>query len=260
MAHGTPPRNRPGGGRIELVLLDVGGPIYDDAAYRDALLRATRELVAERQHDRAGAPVAEAAADSAAGPVPDAEFRAEFQEVYDRQRQAQGGSLRTAVAEHFLTPNDRAELSARANSYWYYPPSALHDDVLPALRELTAHYRLAVVANQRSLVIDALRRDGVAEHVDVWAISELVGADKPDPEIFEHALREADVAPENAVHVGNRLDTDVRGAHRVGIRAVWVLRGEAPPEPTSEQLAEPDAVVPGLAELPAALAELRGTG
>ena len=31
-------------------------------------------------------------------------------------------------------------------------------------------------------------------------------------------------------------------------------------KPTAEQLAEPDAVVPGLAELPAALAELRGTG
>ena len=235
----------PAAARIDLVLLDVGGPVYDDGAYRDALLRATRELVAERQERPAGSGSA-------------AFSETEFQEVYDRQRQAQGGSLRTAVAEHFLAPEDRAELSERAKSYWFYPPSALHGDVLPTLRELRAHHRIAVVANQRSLVVDALRRDGVAEHVDVWAISEVVGAEKPDPTIFEHALREAGVAPENAVHVGNRLDTDVRGAQRVGIRAVWVLRGEAPPEPTPQQLAEPDATISGLDELPAALAKLRG--
>lgn len=243
MPDGTTPR------RNGLVLLDVGGPIYDDAAYRDALLRATRELVAER----AGVPA------GAAGPT-GAELlsESEFQEVYDRQRQAQAGSLRTAVAEHFLTPQDRGELSERANSYWVYPPSALYPDVLPALREIATSHRVAVVANQRSLVLDALRRDGVAEHVDIWAISEVVGAEKPDPAIFEHALREAGEEPANAVHVGNRLDTDVRGAHRVGIRTVWVLRGEAPPEPTPEQLAEPNAVISGLDELPGALARLQG--
>lgn len=253
MADGTSPRDSSSSG-IELVLLDVGGPIYDDGAYRDALLRATRELVAERRQEPGG--IAPAAA---AGPSGAAISEEEFQKVYDRQRQAQNGSLRTAVAEHFLTPGDRAELSARANGYWFYPPSALHDDVLPALRELAVNYRIAVAANQRWLVLDALRRDGVAEHVDVWAISEVVGAEKPDPKIFEHALREAGAAPEDAVHVGNRLDTDVRGAHRVGVRAVWMLRGEAPPEPTPEQLAEPDAVVSGMDELPAALSKLRGT-
>ncbi|WP_433870055.1 HAD family hydrolase [Saccharopolyspora sp. CA-218241] len=225
---------------IELVLLDVGGPIYDDAAYRDALLRAVRELAAED-----GRPAVE---------------EAEFRRVYDERRQAQGGSLRTAVAERFLTAADRQRLSDRAEGYWEYPASALHADVLPALRELAERYTLAVVANQRAVVVEALRRDGVAEHIDIWAISEVVGAEKPAPAIFEHALREAGVDPGRAVHVGNRLDTDVRGAQRVGLRTVWVLRGEAPPEPTAEQLAEPDAAIRTLTELPAALARLRGEG
>ncbi|KAA5833667.1 HAD family hydrolase [Saccharopolyspora hirsuta] len=225
--------------RIDLVLLDVGGPVYDDRAYRDALLRATRELAAE-----AGREVDEA----------------EFQQVYDERRQAQGGSLRTAVAERFLTADDRQRLSDRAEQYWEYPPSALHEDVLPALRQLAGRYKIAIVANQRAVVVDALRRDGVADFVDVWAISEVVGAEKPDPRIFQHALREAGVEPANAVHVGNRLDTDVRGAHRVGLRAVWVVRGEAPPKPTPEQLAEPDVAVYSMAELPEALEKLQAAG
>ncbi|MGP4015575.1 HAD family hydrolase [Saccharopolyspora sp. 5N708] len=229
-------RSDSGADRIDLVLLDVGGPIYDDAAYRDALLRAVRELAAED-----GRSVDEA----------------EFQQVYDERRQAQGGSLRTAIAERFLTVNDRQRLSERAERYWEYPPSALHADVLPTLRQLAGRYKLAIVANQRAVVVDALRRDGVADYIDVWAVSEVVGAEKPDPRIFQHALREAGVGPTNAVHVGNRLDTDVRGARRVGLRTVWVLRGEAPPEPTPEQLAEPDVSVFSLAELPTALEKLQ---
>lgn len=231
-----PPADAPAG-RIELVLLDVGGPIYDDATYREALLRATQELAVERGHR-----VSEA----------------DFLRVYDEQRQAQRGSLRTAVAERLLDAGARQALSDRARQYWLYPPSALHEDVVPALRQLAGRYRIAVVANQRSVVRQALQRDGVADFVDVWAISEAVGAEKPDPAIFEHALRETGVPAENAVHVGNRLDTDVRGAHRVGLRAVLVLRGEAPPDPTAEQLREPDAAVASLAELPEVLAQLDG--
>ncbi|GAB3295902.1 hypothetical protein GCM10027563_37650 [Parasphingorhabdus pacifica] len=222
---------------VELVLLDVGGPVYDDAAYRDALLRATRELAAEH-----GTHVDET----------------EFQQVYDRQRQAQSGSLRSAMTERFLGPGDRRRLSEHANRYWTYPPSALYPDVLPALRRITEHCRVAVVANQREVVQEALRRDGVAEFIDVWAISEVVGAEKPDPAIFHHALKTAGVSARNAVHVGNRLDTDVRGAQEVGLRTVWILRGEAPPEPTTAQLAEPDIALPSMAELPGALDRLAG--
>ncbi|MCA1193894.1 MULTISPECIES: HAD family hydrolase [unclassified Saccharopolyspora] len=221
---------------VELVLLDVGGPVYDDSWYREALLRATCELVAEN-----GGMLLEA----------------EFQRVYDARRQSQEGSLRTAMAEHFLRDGDRERLSDRAESYWFYPPSALHPDVLPALRQLSERYSIAVVANQRALVVDALRRDGVAPFIDHWAISELVGATKPDPEIFWHALNRAGVLPRNAVHVGNRLDSDVRGAQRLGMRTIWVVRGEAPPDPTPEQLGEPDIAVFSLADVPAAVERLQ---
>ena len=56
--------------------------------------------------------------------------------------------------------------------------------------------------------------------------------------------------------VGDRLDYDVRPARAAGMRAVWVLRGEAPDDPTAEQLAEADAAIHDLAELPSALEAL----
>jgi len=58
------------------------------------------------------------------------------------------------------------------------------------------------------------------------------------------------------VHIGNRLDSDIRPAKRLGLRTVWVLRGDAPPAPTLEQLSEPDAVVISLIGVPTALSRL----
>ena len=218
---------------ISLVLLDVGGPIYDDASYARALLAGLRDLVGTVDEDK-------------------------FRTVYDRQRQRQAGSLRQALTDRFLGGGDRGRLTEMAARHWRYGTEDLHDDVLPVIGALAGRYRLGVVANQRSQVRQALERDGVAPFIDVWAISDDVGAEKPDPRIFQHALRSAGVLARDAVHVGNRLDTDVRGAHRVGLRTVWVLRGEAPPAPTPEQRGEPDAVITGLSELPAVLSVMEG--
>jgi putative hydrolase of the HAD superfamily len=116
--------------------------------------------------------------------------------------------------------------------------------------------RLGLIANQLGAVRDALDRDGLADAFDVWAISEELGVEKPDPRIYRRALEEAKVDPERAVMVGDRLDYDIRPAKEVGMRTVWVLRGEAPSDPTPEQLGEPHASIRSLEELPATLEEL----
>jgi len=219
---------------LEVVFLDVGGPIYDDVWYARALLVALREL---------GADVAET----------------DFWQEVDRCRCEQAGMTRP-LADRFLDAEaDRGELSARAKRRWRYPPEALYPDVLSTLALLSARYRLGLIADQPATTRAALERDRVAQYIDVWAISDEVGFAKPDPRIFAHALLEAGCRSGEAVHVGNRLDKDVRPAKAAGLRTVWLLRGEAPPEPTVEQLAEPDAVIATLAELPAALERLETT-
>ena len=60
------------------------------------------------------------------------------------------------------------------------------------------------------------------------------------------------------MHVGNRLESDIRPAQRLGMRTVWLLRGDAPPAPTLDQLVEPDAVIISLVGLPMALSRLMG--
>lgn len=219
------------GRTVQAVFFDIGGPIYDDENFATAVLAALDDLLAEQ-----GRPPAD---------------RARFRDVYDGVRAAQAGSLRRALAAEFLGDERRRDdLHARTRRYWRHGPGSLHPDVLPCLRALHGRVRIGVLANQEADVIDALRRDGVAPLIQVWAVSALVGHEKPDPALFEWAVKEAGTSPANAVHVGNRLDTDVRPARALGLGTVWVLRGEAPPEPTAEQLAEPDVAVPDLRTLP----------
>lgn len=216
---------------VEAVFFDVGGPLYDDENFVTAVLAALDEMRSEQGRE----------------PVD----RIRFRVLYDRVRAAQSGSLRRALAAEFLGDEGRRdELHVRTRRHWWHPPGSLYPDVLPCLRALHGRVRVGVLANQEATVIDTLRRDGVAPFIDVWGVSALVGFEKPDPALFEWAVDQAGTTPAAAIHVGNRLDTDVRPARRLGLGTVWVLRGEAPPAPTDEQLAEPDLAVPDLRDLP----------
>jgi HAD superfamily hydrolase (TIGR01549 family) len=217
---------------LEMVFLDIGGVLYDDGVYARSWQRALRE---------AGATFTDEA------------FDAEYREA----RAAQAGSFRRRLTHRFLgeaADVDRVEgIAAR---YWTYPPDALLPDVRPCLEALTDRYRLGIVANQPSHVRAAMERDGLDGYFEVWAVSDDVGLEKPDPRLFSHVLYVAGVAPPRAAMVGDRLDYDVRPAKTAGMAAIWMLRGEAPDDPTPEQLAEADAAIRSLDELPEALERL----
>jgi putative hydrolase of the HAD superfamily len=218
-----------------MVFLDIGGVLYEDQVYAEAWRTALRA---------AGATFSDR----------------EFDDEYADARAAQDRSFRRRLADRFMGVGaDLAPLEAVAAKHWEYPPNSLHDDVLPCLRTLRdAGCRLGVIANQPSQVRAALERDGLVPFFEVWGVSEDLGLQKPDPQLFVHALRTAGVAPERAVMVGDRLDYDVVPAKTAGMRTVWVLRGEAPDDPTPAQLALADAAVRDLTELPDAVAVLAG--
>jgi FMN phosphatase YigB (HAD superfamily) len=84
---------------------------------------------------------------------------------------------------------------------------------------------------------DKMRATGLGELLDFLVTSEDAGAEKPDPAIFQVALRTADVSAKDAVMVGDVWATDILGARAAGIRAVWLNRdGRARPEPAREVL------------------------
>jgi putative hydrolase of the HAD superfamily len=216
--------------RIDVVFCDVGGPIYSDDNFRSAILGALDDL----RSDQGREPV----------------DRVTFERLYDEVRAAQSGGLRRTLARELLGDEAlRHKLHERTGRHWLHPPGSAYPDALELFKTLHGHVLVGVVANQEAATVEALRRDGFEDYIDIWGISALVGFEKPSREFFEWALAEARTDAAHAVHIGNRLDTDVRPAKALGMGTIWVTRGEAPAEPTAEQLAEADLSVPDLTSL-----------
>jgi putative hydrolase of the HAD superfamily len=87
--------------------------------------------------------------------------------------------------------------------------------------------KTGVVANSWPEPARLLRADvvayGLEALLDVQVWSEEVGARKPEPEIFLRALEQLALDPVDAMFVGDRLETDVRGAGAVGLTTVQAL-------------------------------------
>ena len=80
----------------------------------------------------------------------------------------------------------------------------LYADTLPTLRALlAAGILVGVVSNVGFDVRTLAARWGLADLVDVWALSYEVGRQKPDPAIFRYACAALGVDPERALMVGD---------------------------------------------------------
>jgi MIP family channel proteins/HAD superfamily hydrolase (TIGR01509 family) len=220
-----------GADHVDLVMVDAGGCIYDDDSWALAVLNAARQLAPGDGIDET-----------------------EFWSIYDAQRQAQGGSLSRTVATRFLPSGDPEELNQLARSQFQVPAASIYPDARPTLAALATRYKLGVVANPSEQHIAALKRDGLMQYFDVVVHPEQVDLAKtPSPRMWKRALEETGVQANRAVHVGNRIDNDIRPAKQAGLHTIWLLRGEAPPSPTVEQLAEADAIVTTFSGVPNAL-------
>jgi len=92
---------------------------------------------------------------------------------------------------------------------------------------------------------------GLAPLVDAVVTSAAVGAAKPAPEIFRHALALAGAQPARALHVGDSAAEDVAGARASGIPALLLARDARGGAGTrsAERAPGGPAVIAGLDEL-----------
>jgi putative hydrolase of the HAD superfamily len=91
----------------------------------------------------------------------------------------------------------------------------------PMLAELKRRgLKLAVISNWDQRLPLLLERLDLAAPFDTFAISAIVGAEKPHPRIFESALAALGVAAEEALHVGDSRRDDIEGAQGVGMQAL----------------------------------------
>lgn len=125
---------------------------------------------------------------------------------------------------------------------------ALFDDVAPALAHLQSHgVILGIVSNFEPWLDDLLAALNVREVFPVRVISGVEGVEKPDPHIYELAMKRAGVGPADSAYIGDNPEFDVHPPAALGMFPVLIDRRNRHPEHSGTRLTD-------LAQLAEALA------
>ncbi|HZW14087.1 MAG TPA: HAD family hydrolase [Noviherbaspirillum sp.] len=128
------------------------------------------------------------------------------------------------------------------------------DDVLPTLTSLRDRVVLGSISNG----VADLHVIGIAHFFSASVAAHRFGRAKPDAAIFHAACEALDVAPHEAVYVGDDPLLDVQGAQNAGLQAVWINRPELGPARPLPDNIRPHAICTTLFELEHWLAAQEG--
>lgn len=198
-----PPRQRP-----RALLLDVGDTLtfFDGAAVAALLDDATTSALQLEQ----GALAAKRHYEARMAQGASHDWNSHMRLVLEHAGVA--SAVREALLPRLRAVHDRENL-------WRKVPEGL----VAALRDLSRlGMKLGVVSNSEGRLPQLFAQVGLDGLFDVVADSAVVGASKPDPAIFLHALRALGVTPTEALYAGDLPGVDVDGARAVGMHAALV--------------------------------------
>jgi putative hydrolase of the HAD superfamily len=93
----------------------------------------------------------------------------------------------------------------------------LYPDVMEVLEALRPRFELAVISNFDGRLRMILEQLGVSQFFSQVFLSSELGAEKPDPSIYQRALKLSGLAPNETLHVGDDPVRDWEGAEAAGL-------------------------------------------
>ena len=93
-------------------------------------------------------------------------------------------------------------------------------DAEQTLSILSQKYKLGVIANQSRDVLQLLDKFDFRDFFNVVIVSSEVNMNKPDPRIFQLAMDRAANNSKRYVMIGDRLDTDISPANKLGMKTI----------------------------------------
>ena len=164
--------------------------------------------------------------------------------------------LREADQNHISDEKVRAalnEMYAVTEECW-----RIEEDTHSTLKELLrfgCHLGIITNAADARDVARIIDDHDLRGYFETIVISADLGIRKPDPRIFEVAMQRTGSSPESSVMVGDTLGADILGAHRTGMKGIWITRrSENPNNALLRSSITPDAEIGTLAEIAPLLA------
>ena len=133
---------------------------------------------------------------------------------------------RIVLKEAGIEPDEKLVLAMLGKMQQFKTKLVLFDDVIPALKDLKSRRLiLGLISNVERDLTATLKELGLPSRLDIVVTSLDAGFSKPQPEIFEEAMRQAGVQPSQAVYVGDQYQVDCVGAERAGMKGILIDRG-----------------------------------
>lgn len=138
-----------------------------------------------------------------------------------------GISDKTNVLQSFFDefpPHDRLPRHDMQDFWNHHFPHcfSINPHTLKIVETIKMQVKVGIITNgtvqrQKAKIINTQ----LNSYFDDIIISEEVGYSKPDKRIFELALHQLHVQPEDTLFVGDDLEKDIRGCQRANIKGIW---------------------------------------
>lgn len=140
------------------------------------------------------------------------------------------------------SPQELADWLKVAPRTWYKPDPKITEFIAGIMRR---EVRWGIVTNGTQTQFDKARRVGAFDGNSCFIVSEVVGFEKPEPDIFEMALQQlAPPSSDNVLFVGDNPVADIDGARKAGMHTAWVRDGQQWPK----NLQSPDYTIDSVIE------------
>ena len=90
------------------------------------------------------------------------------------------------------------------------------------LEYLRPRYNLYILSNGfKELQSRKMRTAGIDKYFDALILSEDIGVNKPNRELYEYALQKTSSKVEESIMIGDMFETDIVGAENIGMKQIY---------------------------------------
>lgn len=152
-----------------------------------------------------------------------------------------------------ITPKHLNNLIIDLEDILMLEPPPLMDDVKETLEILSSNFKLGLISDTGitpgRVLRKVLENHSILKYFQTTVFSNETGYLNPSNVMFETALKNLGIKSKNAIHIGDLLQTDIKGAKDIGMKEIWISYNKIPSNSYSEIRITPDFTISNIKEM-----------